>query len=235
MKIKTLTLSALAALAMTFTANAQDESSESMKFAAGDRNLEVQLAPLGGNPISINGIRYRSFMSASTAWRVNAFLGFSSSSTITQQEDADNDLLELKDSETSFTLNLRPGYEMHFGGTKRLSPYVGGELDLGYMTSASRTETQVDESTINYSRTTNAGGSGAITLGLNGVAGFDYYFAQNLYLGAEFGFGFSYQSLLAQNTSSDADGFEAPDPIKQGGSFNLGPNVNGQFRLGFLF
>lgn len=236
MKIKTLTLSALAALALTFSANAQEESSdESMKFAAGDRNLEVQLAPLGGNPISINGIRYRSFMSTSTAWRINAFVGYSSSSSITQQELDSLDQLETRDSESSLTINLRPGYEMHFSGTKRLSPYVGGEFDLGYTTSASRSETQVDDNTINYVRTTNENGSGSITLGLNGFAGFDYYFAKNLYVGAEFGFGFSYQSLLSSQETSDADDYDEPNPVKQGGSFNLGPNVNGQFRLGFLF
>lgn len=245
MKLKQLSLAAFAALAMAFSANAQGESSEeSLKFSAGDRNLEVQLAPLGGNPISINGIRYRSFMSSTSAYRVNAFVGYTSSSTITQQAVDSVDQKQLKDVNSSFTINLRPGYEIHFAGTKRLSPYIGGEFDFGYTRTAFKSELQNADDEIKYVRTVNGqvGGSGPssqgmLTLGLNGVAGFDYYFAKSLYVGAEFGFGFSYQSMLAakQTSDQDSDNFTEPDPVKQGGSFNLGPNVNGQFRLGFLF
>lgn len=233
--MSTLAMCAILLAGSSFMAQGQ-------KFESGDMNLEVQFSPLSSNPIGISGIRGRSFLSENSAFRLNAFVGYNSETDVTQQEDSDNDLEELKDRETSFEIDIRPGYEIHLEGTDRLSPYFGGELVLGYKRTALRSESQNADGDVIYTKVTNGqtGGNGPseqgfINLGLNGVAGVDYYFAKKLYLGAEFGFGFSYQSFSSVKVDSDADGFDEPDPVVQGGELNVGPNFQGALRLGYMF
>lgn len=211
------------------TSNAQD-----FKPTEGSKNLEFQFAPLGGSPINISGIRYRKFSSTTEAMRINAFLGYSRESTI-KQEDGDNQK-RLVDRESQFTINLRPGIEKHFEGTDRLSPYYGGEIDLGYTRTVNRKQTQAGADKVVTERRINDGDANW-RFGLNAVAGFDYYFAKHLYIGAELGFGVSFINPLATRVKSDADGFKEPDPTKVNKSpkINFGPNVNSALRLGYLF
>ena len=72
--MKKILIIAAAALFIGSTASAQDV----MKQTGGEQNLEFLFAPLGGSPIGINGIKYRSFTSATTAWRASVFLGLNS-------------------------------------------------------------------------------------------------------------------------------------------------------------
>lgn len=213
----------------------QGPTTTEYKQVTGSKNLEVQFTPFGANVVSINGIRGRMFTSSTTALRLNLFLGAQSNSTITQQQDDTSNQLELKDKSSQFTLNLRPGYEIHFEGTDRLSPYIGAELDLAFQTSNDETEIQggatgntiITNSTINN--------NGYSRFGINAIAGFDYYFAAKLYMGTEIGFGFSNQKNSDIKVESTADGFVEPDPVKRGSTFNLGPNVNAAIRIGYLF
>ena len=216
----------LTAALFVFGASAQD-----YKFEDGDGNLEVLFAPLGGSPISIGGIKLRKF-SESSAIRATVFLGYSNESEITQQEDSEADLEELRDRNSALEVGLQLGYESHFEGTDRISPYVGAVLDLGYRTNTMASETQAGEDVVT-ARTIDD--EGFIRIGVNGVAGADYYFARKMYIGAEIGFGLGVQLNSSVKRKSDADGFEEPDPEKQGSSFNFGPNAVGQLRVGWLF
>lgn len=222
MKKSILTLALLAAAAV---AHAQD-----FKPVEGSKNLEFQFAPLGGSPIGISGLRYRQFMNPTTAIRANVFLGFMSKSTTTQDADSDAGDKELKDKESSFEFNLRPGIEKHFEGTDRLSPYVGAELDINFKTTSKTEQDQVDNSVVD-TKTTNAGG--AIRFGLNGVAGFDYYFAKHLYFGAELGIGLSMNNPM--KTKVEREGKSIESSVGKESSFNFGPNVVTAIRLGYLF
>lgn len=197
-----------------------------------ETTLEVQFEPFGNNPISLNGIRARWFSTPKKAFRLNVFAGLDTDSQITQQENDGADLEELRDKNTRFSINVRPGFERHLKGTDRLSPYFGMEFDLAFQTSVHKEEIQPGTE-VHYIKTVNE--NGFIRMGTNLVAGFDYYIAKKLYLGTEFGYGFSYTKLLAVKIKSDRDGFTEPDPEKRGGSFDLGPNVNAQIRLGYAF
>ncbi|MES1181858.1 MAG: hypothetical protein ABUL44_03595, partial [Flavobacterium sp.] len=79
------------------------------------------------------------------------------------------------------------------------------------------------------------------TIGVGLIAGCDYYFAKNISLGAEFGFGFTTTSSLDiedQYVGSDTNGAAVvKDALveKQGSSMQIGPNVIAQFKLGWLF
>ncbi len=214
------------------TSQAIDEVKSNYRPVGGDLTLEVQFEPFGEDPISINGIRGRVFTSQRTAWRINVFIGYDSDTEITQQEVSDANLRELKDRTNTFSLNLRPGYEWHLKGTDRLSPYLGVEVDFAWQTSRFRTEAQ-NGMEVNYTKFIND--NGFIRFGLNAIAGFDYYFSKKIYLGTEMGYGASATRLLDRRVESDLPGFEEPDPENRGGSFDLGPNVNVDIRLGYVF
>lgn len=239
----------LASVAFLFTANAQEGG---FKQAAGDKALEVNFAPLGGNPIGISGIQFKSYSSETSAFRMNIFIGKSSDSKIlTQLIDTASDVkfhqLETKEKNSSLEIGLRPGIEKHFAGTDRLSPYVGAELDFAKKFSTKKEESQYNgkngDAPAVYEKTTK-GKDGFLRVGANLVFGFDYFFAKKLYLGAEFGFGASYnKKSTIKVTDKKAEQIASDNNItykeildeKQGGSFNVGPNVNSAIRIGFLF
>jgi hypothetical protein len=223
---KILTL--LVGIAAISVSQAQD-----FKPAGGEKNLEVQFAPLGGSPISIGGIRYRQFNSANSALRATAFLGYSSKSKVTQDEDNTNGntAKELKDRDTQFDFAIRPGIEKHFDGTDRLSPYVGAELDIAIRTTSTTKERQQGSEIKKDKRT---GKDGFTRFGVNGVAGFDYYFAKHVYVGAELGVGLGIKSPSKIKNKPDG-GTETETKVGNTAEFNFGPIVNSFIRLGFLF
>ncbi|MEM6644323.1 MAG: hypothetical protein AAF616_15195 [Bacteroidota bacterium] len=223
----------LFALLAVFFATAQEESSP-IKVEGGQKTLELQFVPFGSSPININGVRMRFFSSATQAFRLNAFMGLNVDSEITQQENTDLAVELLRDRSTVFTVSIRPGFEQHINATERLSPYFGVEFDATLQTSSFREEQQ-NGTDVNFVRTVNPNRSGFIRGGVNALFGLDYYIAKKFYLGTEFGVGFSYTGFLSRKVKSDLSGFEEPDPERQGGSFDLGPNVMTEIRLGYAF
>ncbi|HRN36464.1 MAG TPA: hypothetical protein PLV70_10200 [Flavobacteriales bacterium] len=211
--------------------------------AGGEKNLELMVAPLGGSPITMAGIKYRSFSSANKAMRVGLFLGFDNKTTVTQDEDSQSKALELKKKESSITIGIQPGIEKHLAGTERLSPYFGGYVDLNYTTKSKKDETDLvltnGTHQLGYDKTT----SGSLGIGVNAVAGFDYYIAKSLYLGTELGFGIattmpmkSKSETVKLNDDGTGTATVSGDGKKDNVSkFQVGPNVVGQLRLGWLF
>ena len=163
------------------------------KQTGGEKNIEVQFSPLGGSPISTNGIRFRMFNSESSAIRIGLGLGGSTVTTVNSQASeytgATTVALDaLYDYERSFNFNIRPGYEIHFDGTDRLSPYVGVELMFGIGRNSiereffgGNTQGQIDNSEVqNFAVYTLTRTEGTTMLGLGALAGVDYYIADNL-------------------------------------------------------
>ncbi len=220
-------------MAVAITVSAQD-SDKQYRPTGGESNLEFQFTPFGTSPIGISGIRYRKFTSQYSAFRLNAHLSFSNATTITQQADPDNDIPELKDTDQVFGINLRPGFEKHLSGTERLSPYYGLEFDVAWQRTVAKEERE-DFGTGDIIIDKTIDQFGFFRLGLNAVAGFDFYVAERLYMGAELGFGFSWQKESKIKFKSSEDGFVEPDPIKRGGEFELGPNIVSAIRVGYIF
>lgn len=228
----------LAGMAATTDAQAQYRPDE-----GGAKNLELMVAPLGGNPVTMAGIKYRQFSSANSALRLGVFLGFDNKTTVTQDEDSKTKMLELKKKESSFTFAVQPGIEKHLEGTERLSPYFGGYVDLSFTSKSKRDEEQLnltgDKQEVGYTKTS----SGSLGVGLNAVAGFDYYIAKSLYLGTELGFGLA--TTMPMKSKSETVGYNddhsgtsttSTDGKKDNVSkFQVGPNVVGQLRLGWIF
>lgn len=201
------------------------------KFDSGDRNIEVNFTPLGGTPISINNIKLRYFNSDASAFRLG--IGISLANEKTRTGTTTDGETELFTTESTFNFNLRPGYEHHFNGTERLSPYIGGELDVALQTH--KVEAEYEGAPNEVETNTTTGTNGFFRFGVNALAGFDFYFASKLYMGAEIGFGFSLLSMSDVEVEDTIDGFTEPDPVSQGTTMNIGPNFNGAIRLGFCF
>lgn len=246
------------------------------KQEGGEKNLEVNFAPLGGNPIGMDGIRLRLFNSDGTgAIRVRLGLGGTNDVTVRKQaQELPNTnktvIPELYDTKKSFNFSIRPGYEIHFDGTDRLSPYVGAELLF-----ATGSETLIKEfhgasnpneldleSASKWSTWEAERKRGTTTFGLNAVAGFDFYFTDKLYLGAEIGFGFQTKKHKDQEITLSNDHFLYSTEAQGDTDFNdyayikdgkvvvetpvgdgtgkyknsgWGPNYQATIRLGWLF
>jgi len=218
-------------LILLLAAGLLSTASYSQKFEAGDCNLEMNFAPLGGAPISINGIRARHFNSSTMAIRLGANLSLANQKNAAGTT-ADGSI-NLFTNTSTFNFTLRPGIEKHFAGTERLSPYVGAELDFAIQ--SHKVETEYEGAANEVETNTVSGTNGYLRFGVNAVCGFDYYFAKKLYLGTEIGFGFGMTNFSDIETENTISGFTAPDPQEQGSTMNFGPNFNGALRLGFCF
>ena len=224
------------------------------KQTGGEKNFQVMFAPLGRNPVNISGISFRKFNSAgNAAWRVNLFLGFTHTDDYLSQADTGttypNNRPETHTKSSGMNISIRPGYEKHFAGTDRLSPYIGGELLFSITTLTVDSDGLVPNSTTyptGYTvLTTTTKGKGSVlgndvgtTYGVNLIAGTDYYIAKDLSLGVEFGWGFS-STLKADYKSQHVDysDYTVKDNLtqKQGSAWTIAPNVIAQFKLGWLF
>ena len=177
------------------------------------------------------GVRYRRFISPLSAFRIGVDITISSSTQIIQQANEEFDILELKQKFSSFGILLRPGYEKHFAGTKRLSPYIGGELKLGWHSSKIKTESQIlDE--IKETIVKNFSSNDRYSIGIGALAGLDFYIAQNLFLGLEFNYGINYYNQMKEKTT-DIDGEETIE--NRGSGFSFRPDAFAIFRIGYLF
>jgi hypothetical protein len=212
-------LSLFMLLAMDTNIFAQDELS--IKPQAKNWTGEVNLNPFSSSPVNIRYLRFRQFTSNTSAVRLGISFDY--------QSDKPAD-----DQKVSATfINLRPGFEKHFKGTERLSPYYGVDLDIAFKTSKGEFGDD-DVTTIKGAWSNNGQERGFTRLGANLIFGADYYFAKRFYVGTEFGFGF--ETIKDAIIEVDLPGNQAnPEAIKGGSSFRIGPNFNSSIRLGFVF
>lgn len=189
--------------------------------------LEFEFAPLGAYPLKMSGLRGRYFISDLSAFRLSLLVGGTYTPTDTEVED----LPTLTDKDRTINFSINPGYEYHFDGTDKLSPYIGGEL------SYSKTSTKLSDESYNATQirtlTTKTSNS---TIGLRILAGGDYYFTDKIYLGAELGFGFTRtgREKTSYELENGYTGEVAPED-SEGNSTTLtwGPNYQARIRLGF--
>jgi len=201
--------------------------SMAQKQEKGNYTVEMELAPLGSEPLKINSFRLRKFTTDQTALRLSAFIGGKRTPSVNTIGE-----IELKDLNSSFDFTLRPGFEKHFDVTNKLSPYLGTELFIGYGQTVQSSESNWGASQImttkNISRNSN--------VGLNIVCGTDFYFSDKIYLGIEMGFGFlrDGKGTYATKYKNPSDPTLTDTEMKGNStSLNWGPNYQGTFRLGF--
>lgn len=186
-------------------------------------------------------LRFRYFLADQLAARVGVNISsFSEKNVYFGGTNGDQEGTETIKSST-VTFNL--GVEKHFSGSDRLSTYAGADL-LIIKAGASESWENYDgggyfdgfNATLKgYNNNGDAGGFG---YGLRVVGGADYYFVEKVYIGAEFGWGFT--SFKNAKTSTEVTpGTGAPttttEVASDGGNFELSPSVVTGVRLGFRF
>ena len=250
---KIFTTAALALAACTVSV-AQDATSE-FKPDKGANNLELNFVPLNGKPIQLTYLRYRKFISPTMALRLGIGVSYSSSKadsvfqSLMPGATIDSKVTSTY-KKTELGWNIRPGFEHHYAGTSRLSPYMGAELDIAGQSSKEITPMGVDatgkseEVTVMTEKNKNKGGF--MRIGVNVIGGFDAYITKHLYLGTELGFGFqmvnykkyekttAYPSTYPTIPSGTFDPGN-PGAVTQGKEMNVGPNFNSSIRLGWIF
>lgn len=223
MRTKLLALSCC--IAAAFTAQAQDSSpvassEKTFKPTTGDITTEVAVNLNNGVSLNRGGIRIRKFVAADKAYRLGAEADYAYNKT-----GAD-------EYQTSFSISIAPGIEKHFTGTNRLSPYIGAELPIGYRGSKTETGHHVTEG--GWGMGPYFGNRANFNIGLNGLAGVDYYFAPRFYAGFEIGAGIRYKKDKDVVTTYKND-FTPSDEQKGYHSISFAPFSSGGIRLGFVF
>lgn len=196
-------------------------------------NLNPAAAP-GVASIVTPGLRLRYFATNNIAVRLS--LGFNSGKRT--ENFFENEIDNTGNSGTFITkagtTTIGIGGEYHFKGTAKLSPYAGLDINFG-MGKFATEGNQSDGATwvaVDYSEKSEQRTSG---FGVGLVAGTDYYFAENFYLGVELGLGFNAYTMKEGTSSVTVAGVTVEtkgNEMKQSGFSN---NVMGMFRLGWRF
>lgn len=188
-----------------------------------------------GPNISVAGLRFRYFATENIAVRVS--LGFNS--TKRTQNFYENPADNSGGAGTFITKNgsttIGIGGEYHFKGTEKLSPYAG--LDINFGMGKTTTEGEQGNTTLgwlaaDYSEESERKASG---FGVGLVAGTDYYFAENFYLGVELGLGFNAHTHKEGFNSVTSAGVTTETKTTEEKNSSFASNVNGLFRLGWRF
>lgn len=214
------------------------------KADKGDVSIETAFIPFNDANIMTGAIKIRFFICKDLALRLPVQVGFNSNSTTYKTENSFSEYTRYNETNRTF-FSFNPGIEKHLKGSKRLSPYFGGELvfSMSLLSSKYKTETVVNGTTIeteevklngayyNGSSTELSAGSNW-TLGGRLVLGTDIYLTKAFYLGIEASCGASYTQTLPIK----ADGIDLDQYAQYSNksvSFNL--SYNSALRLGVNF
>lgn len=224
-----LTLSVI----FSFAALAQD-ADQTFKANSGF-TTDVSFSPFNVSDelIKIESINVRYFMKPNLAVRVGLMADFYHDKYDNERTGSDN----MVAGSSTFLFGIVPGIEYHFKGTNRLSPYIGAEVYFINFSANAKAETNGNEfykikgaTDVSESSYENRAYS---EFGLGAGAGFDYYFSKNIYIGAEFGYGFSYLAYGKVEETIDKVTTELTSGKQN--AMRLGSNVRGSLKLGWKF
>lgn len=209
--------------------------SANAQMAEGSHTLEVQLGTSfgGGNSLlSAPGIKYRYFLNENMAIRFGLGYDASTSEDVSAENgDGTGALGTLTMSNSGYY--VAPGFEYHFGATERLSPYAGLDLIIG---GGSYTEDGANHDGSGYMLDyTSENENKYSSFGVNLLAGFDFYIAKNLFIGAEFGFGWTSMTDKEGTWSVSSGGTTTSGTSPEEKSSSMGIGTNGAVRLGWRF
>ena len=228
-----------------FDGNNQGNLYEDYKQTAGSKSYEVSFNPgnvfaTGGNAFSlVNGnVKYRSFDSAQSAYRLEFNVNYTGVTNILRDADEENDIKELKSYTTVYGISIMPGTEKHFDVSDRISPYIGVQAILGYKHTkyTEEYESGDDIETVSIINSDNGGaGNGYFKLGAGIFTGVDYYFVKRFYVGVEMGLRLEYFTLLNSKKIYSADS-DLNKESSHGHIIRLTPGMaTGNIRLGWTF
>ncbi len=204
--------------------NSGQSADDPFRATKSNFTLEVGFIPFNVVPISLSQLKLRFFANDKLAIRLGANLSSTSKSatagTVAQKSSC-------------FVLGIYPGIEYHVGNLKRLSPYFGAEANIyfkwyNYVEKTDNKETKV----ISGQWDVGSSRCGFTDVGLNLLAGVDFYFSKHIYMGVEFYYGFvmRFNHKIVQTI---------PEPevvlTDKSSSFNLVGDAIPSIRLGWAF
>ena len=157
---------------------------------------------------AINQIKVRYFLNSQSALRL-AFSFSNSNKEESSKNPYSTNPYDNTDQKKSNTFGINLGFEHHFTGTRRLSPYIGAEIAFGVKNSNETLKTKDGDTEVKgawmiaqtyqyynngnpYNYIVNVPTEkGYTSFGINLLTGFDYYVAKHLYVGYELLLGYS--------------------------------------------
>lgn len=197
-------------------------------------SLEVLLGQSfggGSSLVTAPGVKLRYFIKDNMALR----FGLSYSSYFEQDvatENADGTGAQGTADYWNNSFRTKIGFEYHFGETKRMSPYVGIDGIIG----TGNTKMESENYDGSYAPGYNSNSEfKTFSYGTNILAGLDFYIAKNLYLGAEFGYGFEWMVDQEGSMNINDNGIESKFTTPKEVSRQFGFGALGGLRLGWRF
>jgi hypothetical protein len=231
----------------------------SLKPGAGSFSTELNINPFKGELSlnnSLNQIKFRYFTKPDFAWRFGVNIS-ALDSVLDSKAYYSSTNLNYKDRRKSFTIGLNLGFEKHLKGTKRLSPYIGGDISFTTKSSSQEvtegsTTTKIKGIWLDETIETYNSGSNYYTrtiynpqerafnrFGLNVVSGLDFYMAKNFFFGYEFNFGLRYTkykdietTITPKPTGTNTSNIESET---DNSSLTFGPSLMNGIRIGYVF
>ncbi|AKD02640.1 hypothetical protein POKO110462_09065 [Pontibacter korlensis] len=167
------------------------------------------------------GLKLRKFTSESTALRYGVYTSY------------DHSKLSGDARHSNLLVSFAPGFEKHFAGTKRFSPYLGLTMPLSVRGARYKSDLVVVKGSTSESYLDNNNRS-YFGVRLNGLAGVDFYIAKNFYVGFEAGVGIGYRKYSDVEVEYKQE-FTSNRTVEGYHGFNFGTFTTGGLRIGFVF
>jgi hypothetical protein len=226
----------------------QIKAQDTLKAMQKNFSTELNINPLQGS-LNFNNalqqIKVRSFLRNDLALRFAFNLNSKKNDTELTNPYGISPV-NIQSHKKSSTFGLSAGVEKHFKGTKRLSPYLGGEIGLSSKSSDHKiingtTETTIDGAWLINNSTfpvTSYDERAYFRYGINLLTGFDFYIAKNFYFGYEFTFQFNFTKYKDIDVTTKNP--NNPQPANTDNNYDdkdsfIGPSLANGIRLGFVF
>lgn len=196
-------------------------------------SIEGQLS-LNSTSMTFNApsLRARYFLKDDFAVRVSIGLQ-NSSEKINYYELPNNEGKSGYEINKTSNNSISIGAEKHLTGTSRLSPYFGADFVIGF---GNETATWNNYDGNDFISDFTAKGKNPYnSFGFNLIAGTDYYFAENFYLGCELGLGFIMRSDKAGAFEYTTGGITTNSLSEPSSGNEFGNNFIGNIRIGWRF
>ncbi len=229
MLLSSMALSAQSVSDSTSVKEAKVESNE-FKADPGSFMAEIGFAPMNGTYEDINliGGQIKGIYVLSEKIELKLGVGFGLSKEASENGMVGDEWEKESTRVSSFSIN--PGFNYTFEGTKKLEPYVGAEVGFGLTASKEVRET-VNSKVVRKN----------VITGLNkfevlALAGFNYFFAKNIFVGAEFGLGLGVDVKKGSYVETTTNGsVNKAETVDEAHSVEFSPMVTPTIRLGWAF
>ena len=232
--------------------NAQSDTLKPMK---GDWGFSINITGLINNIVVENGkdpnghytIFARHYIKNDQALRLGLGLNYDKQGWFNSDSinlaSGNRALQEVDSSQSQFDFSISVGIEKHLGKTRRLDPYVGGDIIIVKKGATKiNASTDITDVTGTQSIQRILQEDGGFGFGLGGVAGFNYFISKNFSLGAEFGYSYIYNKSGGDFSESLVDTPVSGSQIStfisgksESSQTSIGTSTTGAIMLSFFF